>query len=79
MSYDLWIDFNARESGGLTPTLAEYARPGLKLRKGAYVVVGSEDSEPAVGEIAEVADDGVVLVRVLPGPASDHLDLVTRG
>lgn len=76
MTCDLWIDFQARNSEGLTPTLAEYARPGVDLRPGAYVLVGSEDSELAVAEIVEVRDDGVVHTRVLPGAAEDHLDLL---
>ena len=79
MSYDLWIDFQACESGGLTPTVAEYAGPDVELRQGASVVVGSDDSEPAVAEIVELKPNGVVMVRVLPGPASDHLDLITIG
>jgi hypothetical protein len=77
MTWDLWIDFQTRESSGLTPTLAEYARPGVELRPGAYVLVGSEDSELAVAEIVEVREDGVVFTRVLPGPAQDHLDLLS--
>jgi len=79
MTYDLWVDFQACESSGLTPTLAKYARPGVDLHRGKHLVVGSDESETAVAEIVELRDDGVVMVRVLPGPASDHLDLVTTG
>jgi len=29
-----------------------------------------------VAEVVEIDSDGTVLVRVLPGPAADHLDLI---
>ena len=77
MTWDLWVDFQRRRSDGLTPTLAEYARPGVELRPGAFVLVGSEDSELAVAEVVEVRPDGLVTTRVLPGPAEDHLHLLT--
>jgi hypothetical protein len=74
---DLWIDYQACQPDGLTPTLARFARPGVVIEQGRYVIVGAEDAETAVAEIVEVRDDGVVMVRVLPGPAVDHLDLVS--
>jgi hypothetical protein len=78
MTWDLWIDYQAKQPDGLTPTLARFAGPGVVLEVGGHVVVGSEDAEPAVAEVVEIRGDGVVLVSVLPGPASDHLDLVAR-
>lgn len=78
MTWDLWIDFHQRNAEGLTPALAEYARPGIELRPGAFVIVGSEDSELAVAEIIEIRPDGVVMTRVLPGPAREHLHLLTE-
>ena len=77
MTWDLWIDYQARRADGLTPTLARFARPGLSLKVGAFIVVGADDAEPAVAEVVDVRADGVVLVRVLPGPASDHLELLS--
>ena len=77
MTWDVWIDYQARTEDGLTPTLARFARPGVSLEVGAFVVVGADDAEPAVAEVAEVRSDGVVLLRVLPGPASDHLELLS--
>lgn len=79
MTWDLWIDYQTLEPDGLTPTLTRFARPGVKLEVGSYVVVGAEDAEPAVAEVVEFADNGVVLVRVLPGPASDHRELLPAG
>jgi hypothetical protein len=77
MTWDLWIDYQARSANGLTPTLARFARTGVTLEVGAFVVVGADDAEPAVAEVVEVRADGVVLVRVLPGPASAHLKLLS--
>ncbi len=79
MTWDLWIDYQARQPDGLTPTLARFSRPGVLIEPGRYVVVGAEDAEPAVAEIVEVRGDGAVLVRVLPGPVSEHLDMVQPG
>lgn len=74
MTWDLWIDYQARRADGLTPTLARFARPGVSVEVGDFAVVGADDAEPAVAEVVEVRADGVILVRVLPGPASAHLE-----
>lgn len=73
---DLWVDFQQGDADGLTPTLTNFARPGVELRSGSFVLVGSDDSELAVAEIVKVNDDGVVLTRVLQGPAEDRLALL---
>lgn len=78
MAWDLWIDFQQGGAEGITSTLAEHARPGLDLHHGTYALVGSEDADLAVAEIAEVRAGGVVLTRVLPGPATNHLELLER-
>lgn len=77
MTWDLWIDYQARREDGLTPTLVRFARPQVTLEVGAFVVVGADDAELAVAEVVEVRADGVVLLRVLPGPASDHPELLS--
>jgi hypothetical protein len=74
--WDLWIDYGAREPSGLTPTLLRYASPDADIRVGGYVVVGAEDADLAVAEVVEIDDRGVVMVRVLPGPADDHRHLL---
>jgi hypothetical protein len=76
--WDLWIDYHTTEPSGLTPTLLEYATPGAIIEVGRYVLVGSEDAELAVAEIVEIDRDGVVMVRVLPGPAADHRNLLSH-
>lgn len=74
--WDLWIDYGAREPSGLTPTLLRYASPDADIRVGRYVLVGAEDADLAVAEVVEIDERGVVMVRVLPGPADDHRHLL---
>lgn len=69
------------DSGRLKPspagmTVNELMELYLELAAGEYLVVGAEDAEPAVAEVVDVRPDGVVLLRVLDGPAKDHLGLV---
>jgi hypothetical protein len=78
MTWDLWIDYQARTGDGLTPTLARFARPGVSLEVGAFVVVGADDAELAVAQVVEVRSDGIVILKVMPGPASDHLELLSK-
>ena len=76
MKWDLWIDYHRLDDDGLTHASVKDAEPGVELAVGRYVVVGNEEADPAVAEVVEIDDRGVVLVRVLPGPAEDHFDLV---
>lgn len=76
MKWDLWIDYHRQDEDGLTHTHADDAAPGVALVPGAYVLVGNEEADSAVAEVVSIGEDGVVLVRVLPGPADDHLHLV---
>ncbi len=61
----------------MTPTLLRFASPGIDIRVGSFVVVGAKDAEPAVAEVVEIDNRGVVIARVLPGPADDHRHLLT--
>jgi hypothetical protein len=76
-AWDLWIDYSGREPSGLTPTLLRFARAGAEIEVGRFVLVGSDDAEDAVAEVVEIDDRGVVMVRVLPGPADDHRHLLS--
>lgn len=77
MKWDLWVDYHRRDEDGLTHTNIIDAEPGIELRPGLFFVVGNEEADPAVAEVVDVGDDGIVLVRVLPGSADDNLHLVT--
>lgn len=77
MSWDFWVDYHRTDERGLTHTNLRNAKPGIVPEPGAHIVVGNEEAEPAVAKVAAVEPDGTVLVRVLPGPAEQHLHLVT--
>lgn len=78
MEWDLWVDYHRTDGAGLTHTNARHAAPGVTLRVGEFVVVGNEEADPAVAEVVSIDPDRLVLVRVLPGPAEEHLHLTGR-
>jgi hypothetical protein len=78
MDWQLWIDYHRTDAEGLTHGNTRNAAEGTKLVVGEYIVVGNEEADPAVAEVIQVGPDGLVLVRVLPGPAEAHLDLMDR-
>jgi len=76
MTWDLWVDYHRTDGAGLSHTHVRNVEPGVALDPGKYLVVGNEEADPAVAEVVSVAANGVVLVRVLPGSAEQHLHLV---
>jgi hypothetical protein len=71
-TWDLWLDYHRRDPDGLNHGNVRNARPGLRLHPTQRIVVGNDDAEPALAEVARVDDSGVVLVRVLPGSVDEH-------
>lgn len=78
LQWDLWVDFHRMDADGFTHASIKDASPGVQIELGRYVVVGDEDADPAVAHVVEVRANGVVLLRVLPGHADLHLDLLGR-
>ncbi len=78
LTWDLWLDFHAQDANGLTSALLEHARPGVNVEAGRYVLVGSDDSEFAEARVVSIGPTDIVSTRVLPGPASEHVDLLGR-
>jgi hypothetical protein len=76
MEWDLWVDYHRTDGDGLTHASRRHMRQGADLIVGSYVVVGNEEADPAVAEVVSVDARGIVLVRVVPGPAEEHLHLV---
>ena len=66
LTWELWLDFHTQDADGLTTALVEHARPGVKVEAGCYLLVGSDDSEPAVARAGSVEPNGVVYRRVFP-------------
>ncbi len=77
MSWDLWVDYHRTDERGLTHTNLRNVTAGVDLQPGQHVVVGNEEADAAVAEVIEISADGTVLVSVLPGPADQHLHLVS--
>jgi hypothetical protein len=75
-AWDLWVDFHRVDSAGLTHAHVDDATAGAHLEQGGFIVVGDDGADPGVAEIVEVRNDGVVLLRVLPGPAELHRGLL---
>jgi hypothetical protein len=71
-SWDLWLDYHRRDSDGLTHGNVRNARPEAELEPGRYLIVGNEEADSAVAEVVRVEDNGVVVVRVLPGSVEDN-------
>ena len=64
-----------------TPTASRTATCGTRRRDaglapGTCIVVGNEEADSAVAEIVRIDDDGVVLLRVLPGTVEDNRKLL---
>ena len=76
--FDLWVDYHRRDADGLTHAHVDDVETGLELVAGSFVIVGNAEADPAVAEVVAIDDDGVVLVRVLPGPVEQHLHRVTH-
>jgi hypothetical protein len=74
---DIDIDWNEEDDSGLPWTFVDRARNPSKIVPGAYVVAGRGTSV-AVAEVVDVAEDGVVHLRPLPGPLSAHEHLLAR-
>lgn len=74
--WDLWVDFHRVDADGLTHASLKDATDGVVIEPGRYLVVGDEDADPAVAQVVDVRATGVVLLRVLPGHAEQHLDLL---
>jgi hypothetical protein len=71
MKIDLFVDLNTEDETGLPWTYADQARDPSIVVPGRLLVVGA-GSAVAVAEVVDVAADGLVHVRPLPGPVSRH-------
>ncbi len=75
-AWDLWVDFHRVDAAGLTHAHARDAAAGVVLERGQFIVVGDDDADPGVAQVVDVQSDGVVLLRVLPGHADLHRQLL---
>jgi hypothetical protein len=66
---DLFVDLNVEDDTGLPWTYLDPADDPSKVVPGRLIVVGA-GSAIAIAEVVDVADDGLVHVRPLPGPVT---------
>ena len=75
-AWDLWVDFHRVDAAGLTHANVRHASAGVRFEEGQFIVVGDDDADPAVAQVIELGREGVVLLRVLPGHADLHRQLL---
>lgn len=71
MKIDLFVDLNTEDETGLPWTYADQATDPSVVVPGRLLVVGA-GAAVAIAEVADVAADGLVHVRPLPGPVSQR-------
>jgi hypothetical protein len=72
---DLFVDLNSLDETGLPWSFVDEATDRSRIVAGAFVVVGG-GSVRAVAEIVDITEGGIVHVRPLSGPVSDHSHLL---
>jgi hypothetical protein len=71
MNIDLFVDLNTEDETGLPWTYLDQAVDPSVVVPGRLILVGA-GSAVAIAEVIDVAPDGLVHVRPLPGPVSDR-------
>ena len=75
LALDLFVDLNSMDETGLPWSYVDEATDPSRIVIGAFIVVGG-GSVRAAAQVVDVTDEGVVHVRPLSGPVSDHLHLL---
>jgi hypothetical protein len=68
---DLFVDLNTEDVTGLPWTYLDQAPDPSKVVPGRLIIVGA-GSATAIAEVVDVADDGLVHVRPIPGPVTEE-------
>lgn len=76
--WDLWVDFHRVDAAGLTHAHVRHASADVNLEPGIFVVVGDDGADPGVAQVVDVRADGGVLLKVLPGHADLHRQLLSH-
>lgn len=74
--WHLWVDFFRVDADGLTHAHTDDLTTGVEVHPGDHLVVGDAGADPAVAKVIAVDADGAILLRVLPGHADLHRELV---
>ena len=71
MKVDLFVDLNTEDETGFPWTYLDQASNPAVVVPGRLIVVGA-GTAVAIAEVMDVAPDGLVHVRPLPGPVSEQ-------
>ncbi|MFP5322251.1 MAG: hypothetical protein ACLGIC_10445 [Acidimicrobiia bacterium] len=74
--WDLSVDFRREDADGLTHAHIDDLAEEREVRSGEYLLVGDDNADPAVAQVVSVDGSGTVLLRVLPGHADVHRDIL---
>lgn len=75
---ELWVDDHQEYEAGVVHAHLRHARVPIDPRHGDYLVVGDDEIEPALAEVLSRSGSGALRLRMLPGSASAHPELLTR-
>lgn len=71
MKIDLFVDLNTEDETGFPWTYLDQASNPAVVVPGRLIVVGA-GTAMAIAEVIDVASDGLVHVRPLPGPVTER-------
>jgi hypothetical protein len=75
---ELWVDDHQEYEPGVVHAHLRHARVPIDPRPGDYLVVGDDEIEPALAGVLSRSESGALRLRMLPGTASSHPELVSR-
>lgn len=74
-SIDIYVDWTTQDDTGMPWSLVSEAANPSRIVPGAYVIAGHDDAIALV-EVVDRDEDGVVHLRMLPGPISASANLL---
>lgn len=75
---ELWVDDHQEYEPGVIHAHLRHARVPIDPRPGDFLVVGDDEIEPALAEVLSRSESGALRLRMLPGSASSHPELLAR-
>jgi hypothetical protein len=75
---ELWVDDHQEYEPGVVDAHLRHARIPLDPRPGDHLVVGDDEIDPALAEVLSRSESGALRLRLLPGTATSHSELLTR-
>jgi hypothetical protein len=79
LAIELWVDDHQEYEPGVVHAHLRHARLPIDPHPGDHLVVGDDEIEPALAEVLSRDASGALRLRLLPGPASSHPELLGRG